>query len=144
MSFLSLGLSKDEQQASSEQSQTYEIVRDDSAVLGLNFSRSTASAATPARNDSSATQRPPSTALPAVTDDSGEEQHSSLPAAVEELRRRLFESERHARPEPPPVVNDGTPTFTSFKFGYLPGRGLLYSTIAHELVLFGLFLLFHF
>jgi hypothetical protein len=42
------------------------------------------------------------------------------------------------------VVGDGTPTFATFQFGYLPGRGLLYSVIAHEVVLFGLFLLVHF
>jgi hypothetical protein len=36
---------------------------------------------------------------------------------------------------------DGTPTFTTFKFGYLPGRGLLYSIIGHEVAMFGLFLL---
>jgi hypothetical protein len=36
---------------------------------------------------------------------------------------------------------DPTPTFTTFKFGYLPGRGLLYSIIGHEVAMFGLFLL---
>lgn len=34
-----------------------------------------------------------------------------------------------------------TPTFTTFQFGYLPGRGLLYSIIGHEVAMFGLFLL---
>jgi hypothetical protein len=37
--------------------------------------------------------------------------------------------------------HDPTPTFTTFKFGYLPGRGLLYSIIGHEVAMFGLFLL---
>ncbi len=36
---------------------------------------------------------------------------------------------------------DGTPTFATFKFGYLPGKGLLYSLIGHEVAMFGLFLL---
>src|SRR5581483_6522188 len=48
-------------------------------------------------------------------------------------------------PQPKTVVAhpdaDGTPTFATFKFGYLPGKGLLYSVIGHEVLMFGLFLL---
>jgi len=144
MPFLSLGLSKDEPPASPEQTQTNEIVRDDSAVLGLNFSRSSEKDQTSAANDSGATKRPSRAALLVPTDDSDDGRDSHLPPAVEELRRKLFESEKNAKPEFRFVVSDGTPTFTTFKFGYLPGRGLLYSIIAHEAVMFGLFLLFHF
>ncbi|MBV9181923.1 MAG: hypothetical protein JO356_11485 [Acidobacteria bacterium] len=64
---------------------------------------------------------------------------SSLLPQLEQLRRKLAET-----PSSPPVVrsaNDGIPTFGTFKFGYLPGRGLLYSAISHEVVLFLLFLL---
>jgi hypothetical protein len=41
----------------------------------------------------------------------------------------------------PPVSGDRIPTFATFKFGYLPGRGLLYSIIGHEVAMFVLFLL---
>jgi hypothetical protein len=37
--------------------------------------------------------------------------------------------------------NRSAPSFATFKFGYLPGRGLLYSIIGHEVAMFGLFLL---
>src|SRR6266536_2209334 len=118
MPFLSLGLSKDEQQATPEHSQTDEIVRDDSSVLGLSFSRSTEKDQTSGANGSSAPKRPSRAALLAPDDDSDDAQHSHLPPAVEELRRKLFESEKDAKPEFRFVVNDGTPTFTTFKFGY--------------------------
>jgi len=67
---------------------------------------------------------------------------SNLPPAVEELRLRLASATGFK-----PVFrrpNDGTPTFATFKFGYLPTKGLLYSTIAHEVALFLLFMLFHY
>src|SRR5205823_8907287 len=77
----------------------------------------------------------------------------ALPASVEQLRRRLAEEEkqRAARVRPAPLAaavdslssseRQWVPTFSTFKFGYLPGRGLLYSSIVHEVVIFGLFLL---
>src|SRR5262249_23787302 len=40
------------------------------------------------------------------------------------------------------VDRRGVPTFGTFKAGYLPGRGLLYSIIVHEVGLFVFFLLF--
>jgi hypothetical protein len=75
----------------------------------------------------------------------------SLLQVLEETRQHL------AAPAPPsPLVSPekpsrtlaptpdrrpvATPTFTTFKFGYLPGRGLLYSIIGHEVAMFGLFL----
>src|SRR5437899_5886344 len=122
MPFLSLGLLKDEQQASPAQTQADETVADDTAVLGLSFSQRSESCGTPSATASSAAKRPSRAELLAATHSSDEEQHSSLPHAVEELRRRLFESEfeseKDAKPEFRFVVNDGTPTFRTFKFGY--------------------------
>src|SRR5690349_15528146 len=70
---------------------------------------------------------------------------SALPAAIEELRTKIsagLTPAVRARTEGSDfsvVSNPGSvPTFATFKFGYLPGRGLLYSAIAHELALFGL------
>src|SRR6266567_3955778 len=64
---------------------------------------------------------------------------SNLPPAIEELRRKISGNDD----APLVAANpDAIPTFTTFKFGYLPARGLLYSVIAHELILFGLFLVF--
>jgi hypothetical protein len=77
----------------------------------------------------------------------------SLPPSVEQLRRKLAEEERQrgARAQPVPLAAsvDGlssserqwVPTFSTFKFGYFPGRGLLFSTVGHEIIIFGLFLL---
>jgi hypothetical protein len=77
----------------------------------------------------------------------------ALPAGVEQLRRKLAEEEklRAARVRPAALAASVTslssserhwvPTFSTFKFGYLPGRGLLFSTIGHEVLIFGLFLL---
>lgn len=36
--------------------------------------------------------------------------------------------------------NDGTPSFATFKFGAVPGKGLLYSLIGHEVAMFAIFL----
>jgi len=78
---------------------------------------------------------------------------TSLPPSVEQLRRKLAEEEnqRASRVEPAPLTasvvslssseREWVPTFSTFKFGYFPGRGLLFSTVGHEIIIFGLFLL---
>src|SRR5579864_5384540 len=75
---------------------------------------------------------------------------NSLPPAIEELREKL--SDKVGPPPRAPLTasvdslalaeRGAVPTFGTFKFGYLPARGLLYSMIGHEVALFGLFLLF--
>ena len=77
----------------------------------------------------------------------------SLPPSVELLRRKLAEEEKQRvlRRTPAPLTasvdslssseRQWVPTFATFGSGYLPGKGLLYSIISHEVVLFGLFLL---
>src|SRR5260370_31742504 len=120
MPFLSLGLKNDEQQEDSTLSP-------------------------PARKDS-----PPAADAHSVRSDESHKVEShknvrtaepvcNLPPAIEELRRKISGNN-----EAPLVAAnpDAIPTFTTFKFGYLPARGLLYSVIAHELILFGLFLVF--
>src|SRR5438128_3777586 len=151
MSFLSLGLKSDEQQE--------ETARDDSAVLGLNPASKIAanhSNQSTDRGDAGIRTEAPEAvgerhilrepgngfASAHGDDDSEDDQSSNLPPAVEELRRKL--AGNGYKPTFRRVVNDATPTFTTFQFGYLPGRGLLYSLIAHEIVLFGLFLLVHY
>jgi Gram-negative bacterial TonB protein C-terminal len=79
---------------------------------------------------------------------------SQLPEAIEELRQKFSNKEL-----PGPVIwgerkgkspteyltvadRKGVPTFGTFKSGYVPSRGLLYSTIVHEVGLFLFFLLF--
>jgi hypothetical protein len=109
MPFLSLGLSKDEQQETVGKSRSHEAA---------------------------------GTARPAATTVASDEDVSKLPPAVEELRLKL--AGNSYKPTFRRVVNDGTPTFSTFKFGYLPGRGLIYSVIAHELALFLLFMLVHY
>ncbi|HKW17731.1 MAG TPA: hypothetical protein VJO35_09510 [Terriglobales bacterium] len=42
---------------------------------------------------------------------------------------------------PPQIQRDPIPSFATFKFGELPGRGLLYSFIGHEVAMFAMFLL---
>src|SRR6185312_13717452 len=67
-------------------------------------------------------------------------QHLAAPAVPMPLQSR----ERPDTSSTAPTArrkSDATPTFTTFKFGYLPGRGLLYSIIGHEVAMFGLFLL---
>jgi len=71
---------------------------------------------------------------------------------VEALRQKLSEHQKLELPPVEPLAasvdalsaseRGGVPTFSTFKFGYLPARGMLYSTIAHELALFALFLLY--
>src|SRR6266404_9182719 len=63
-------------------------------------------------------------------DPASSDEVSVLPLAVEELRKKIFGNGYN--PTFRKVINDGTPTFATFKFGYLPGRGLLYSIIGHE------------
>jgi len=76
----------------------------------------------------------------------------SLPPGIEELREKLHNAARPKIAEPLFASVDSialaergaVPTFGTFKFGYLPTRGLLYSIIGHEVALFGLFLVFHY
>ena len=149
MPFLSLGLSKDQQQD--------EIVRDDSAVLGLNTvqHKGTDQSVHPTYWQTMPKDRahtlPAELAVstvegsvrPANADDEAEaDQVLTLPPGVEELRKKI--AGNGYKPSFRRVVNDGAPTFSTFTFGYLPGRGLLYSVIGHELAVFGLFLLAHY
>jgi hypothetical protein len=74
----------------------------------------------------------------------------TLPPEIEQLRIRLS-GKSVVSPSVTPLVASvdslssaeryGVPTFATFKFGYLPGRGLLYSSIGHELALLAMFLL---
>ena len=109
MSFLSLGISKDEQQ-------------DDQQVTVAG--QSLASQPKNPVADSSLLKKP----IPANDVSSqNDAELSNLPPAVEELRRKL--SGNGYRPTFR-AVSDGIPTFGTFKFGYVPARGLLYSVIA--------------
>src|SRR5260370_38087241 len=121
MPFLSLGLSNDESQN--------ESLRDDSMpVVAL-------------PQDENKTD----------TAEVNGDQVSSLPPEIEKLREKLSDKSA-VKPVATPLAASvdalssseryGVPTFSTFKFGYLPTRGLLYSSIFHELALFGLFLLF--
>lgn len=75
----------------------------------------------------------------------------SLPPEIETLREKLSRKSA-VKPVIKPLASSvdalssseryGVPTFSTFKFGYLPARGLLYSSIGHELALLGLFLIF--
>src|SRR6266568_4968858 len=115
MPFLSLGLKNDEQQEDSTLSPATR--RDDAPAADVH----------PAHSDES--RKNVRAAEPV----------SNLPPAIEELRRKISGN----NDGPLVAANpDSIPTFTTFKFGYLPARGLLYSVIAHELILFGLFLVF--
>ena len=121
MPFLSLGLSNDEPQS--------ESLRDDPALAPDGVPQGQKKAGKADGND------------PA----------SALPPEIEELRQKLSDKSA-VKPVAVPLAASvdslssseryGVPTFSTFKFGYLPARGLLYSTIFHELALFGLFLLF--
>src|SRR5215471_13994566 len=96
----------------------------------------------------------PGTALPeheSKSAQSGSDSGSALPAEIEQLRQKVAEKSRVVvKPAPLTASVDafslaergGVPTFATFKFGYLPTRGLLYSSIGHELALFALFMLF--
>src|SRR5579864_8479037 len=82
----------------------------------------------------------------------GTRSQDHLPPAIEELRDRLHEKVHPTIAEPLSASVDSVslaergavPTFGTFKFGYVPTRGLLYSVIGHELALFALFLLVHY
>jgi len=75
-----------------------------------------------------------------------------LSPALEALHEKLHDKAQPKKVEPlaasvdslTPSQRGGVPTFSTFKFGYVPARGLLYSVIGHELALFGLFLLVHY
>jgi Gram-negative bacterial TonB protein C-terminal len=83
-----------------------------------------------------------------------------LSPVMEELRKKLAETDfgtERARTSVPPKSqtevqaktpaaprsenkSDAIPTFATFQFGKLPGRGLLYSFIGHEVAMFAIFL----
>jgi hypothetical protein len=75
---------------------------------------------------------------------------NALPPAIEALREKLSDkigplpaAQLTATVNTLSISERGAvPTFGTFKFGYIPGRGLLYSVIGHEVALFALFLLF--
>ena len=132
MSLLSLGLQGDEQRIESALSQ--DSAADDATKraaqhLGFQHTASDNTAVIPSNEDSA----------------------SKLPPQIEELRHKIYEK----NPVVPPAETltssvhslsigqrGGVPSFATFKFGYLPTRGLLYSSIGHELALFVLFMLF--
>src|SRR5882724_9261879 len=76
------------------------------------------------------------------TTDPDENRVSALPPEIEALRQKLSDKSA-VKPVATPLVASvdglssseryGVPTFSTFKFGYLPARGLLYSSIFHEL-----------
>jgi hypothetical protein len=77
-----------------------------------------------------------------LTIDDNHGHFSTPPPAIQELRKKF--SGHGSRSASRVLFSDSAPTFATFKFGYLPGRGLLYSIIAHEIVLFALFLFVHY
>jgi hypothetical protein len=134
MSFLSLGLLKDEQESTPEQP---------SSVGGRQSSASSpqnGSGGAFASAEKAAGKMPG--AVPESDAAQDDAEASTLPPAVEALRRKL--ADKAHTPTFRRAVSDGTPTFATFKFGYLPTRGLLYSTIGHELALFIIFMLVHY
>src|SRR5215469_16825354 len=81
----------------------------------------------------------------------GERHEQLLPPEIESLRENLSKKSL-VKPVIKPLASSvnplssseryGVPTFATFKFGYVPARGLLYSSIAHEVGLIVLFLMF--
>jgi hypothetical protein len=78
---------------------------------------------------------------------------AALPPEIEELREKLSDKVRPraavetliASVDSIALAERGAiPTFGTFKFGYVPARGLLFSVIGHEVALFALFLLFYY
>lgn len=130
MDFLSLGLIDDKKQAGTE--------------TGANGE--------PREGAASIAVSPETHTDDTLLDDGKDEPTSSLPRQIEELREKLSAKNKGSVPRPAPLAasvnalsvaeRQGVPTFATFKFGYLPARGLLYSSIGHELALFGLFMLF--
>src|SRR6266851_1934164 len=117
MPFLSLGLQNEEQQKDEQ----------DRSTLSDNNSPKTRS------QDVAATDSPLHQAeykISPVGPDAtavSVEPESKLPPAIEELRRKIAGNDNDNNLAPLPAANvDGIPTFTTFQFGYLPGRGLLY------------------
>jgi outer membrane biosynthesis protein TonB len=95
-------------------------------------------------NDAKQSERSPDTHLDESVVRRADGQGSALPPAIAELRAKIAgltpagaSGQVQSR-----ASEEAVPTFGTFKFGYFPGRGLLYSAIGHELALFGLFLIF--
>jgi hypothetical protein len=142
MSFLSLGLSKDEQQdevlrANSTTDAPVLLHQIDDPTLLQEQEDDRIEV-----DDGDSAVSPPTSFANPEEDEEPEEEVSALPPAIEELRQKI--SGNGYKPAFRRVINDYAPTFGTFKFGYLPGRGLLYSIIGHEVVLFGLFLIVHY
>jgi hypothetical protein len=79
------------------------------------------------------------------------ERPSTLPPEIEQLRQRVSEKDAVVVKAAPLTASvdafslaerGAVPSFGTFKFGYVPTRGLLYSSIGHELALFAFFMLF--
>lgn len=80
-----------------------------------------------------------------------EKSEQSLSPEIESLREKLSKKSQVKVVVKPLIASVnalssseryGVPTFATFKFGYVPARGLLYSSIGHELGLLILFLMF--
>ena len=87
------------------------------------------------RSDSSATTATPELLSPSVED------IRKKPAQGNHSADPLKETDAEAGAATSARRDSSAPAFATFKFGYLPGRGLLYSIIGHEVAMFGLFLL---
>ncbi len=101
----------------------------------------------PAMGSMSVLVPPPQDPVPAIPD--------SLQRVLQDTRQHLAQPASFPVPliaatqinltAPAPTTSrrrsDFVPTFSTFQFGFLPGRGLLYSIIGHEVAMFGLFLL---
>src|SRR5438045_1330041 len=84
-------------------------------------------------------------------DEARETTEHALPPEIEELRQKLS-NKSAVKPKATSLAASvnalssseryGVPTFSTFKFGYVPARGLIYSSIGHELALLALFLMF--
>src|SRR3954466_6705347 len=116
--------------------------------LGLNDSQT---ANDDAQQDSAARMQDTSTADRNDSSDRNVRATQSLPPEIESLREKLSRKSA-VKPVIKPLASSvsalssseryGVPTFSTFKFGYVPARGLLYSSIGHELALLGLFIIF--
>src|SRR5215469_5738633 len=95
--------------------------------------------------------RPEGSAAANHARDDSQKAEQSLPPEIETLREKLSKKSQ-VKPEAQLLAASvnalssseryGVPTFATFKFGYVPTRGLLYSSIGHELALLALFLMF--